>query len=90
MLGRRRPSSGPVLSFQILDFGGLDSSIIFISRGWDSDVRREFPGNYESTNLSMDNLSMDNLSMDNLSRDNLSREIGHTRIRMPVIYYPLP
>ena len=31
--------------------------------GWNSHVRREFPGNVESTNL---------------SRDNLSREIGRT------------
>ena len=46
-----------------MDFGGFDSSIILICKGWDSQAHRELPGKLESSNL---------------SRDNLSREIGRS------------
>ena len=54
------------LRTKIQDFGGSDTSIILILRGlkgWNYHVHREFPGGFESANL---------------SRDNLSREIGLT------------
>ena len=42
---------------KILDFREFDASIILSFKGWNSHVPRGFPGNYESTNLSMHNLS---------------------------------
>ena len=44
-------------STTILDFSGFDSSRILISKGWKSQAHREFPGKFESRNLSRDNLS---------------------------------
>ena len=49
------------LHTKILDCRGFDSSRILIVRGRILMLMREFPGKFESTNL---------------SRDNLSREIG--------------
>ena len=51
------------LRIKMLDFRGFASSRIFSFRGWNSHAQKEFPGNFESNNL---------------SRDNLSREIGRT------------
>ena len=45
------------LRTKLLDFGGFDSSRILILRGDNSCAHGEFPGNFESTNLSWDNLS---------------------------------
>ena len=51
------------LRTKIMDFtGGFDSSIILNFKGWNSKAHRDFPGKFESINL---------------SRDNLSREIGN-------------
>ena len=52
----------------MLGFRGFDSSLILMLEGWNSHVHGEFPGNFESSNL---------------SRDNLSREIGRTFIKIP-------
>ena len=52
----------------ILDSRGFDSSINLNCKGWNSNVHRGLPGNFESTNL---------------SRDNLSREIGRTSHKLP-------
>ena len=49
----------------ISDLGGFDSSIILILRDGILMSIRDFPGNFESTNL---------------SRDNLSRKIGRNRV----------
>ena len=49
------------LPTNIVGFRGFDSSIILNLKGWNSQTRREFPGKFESSNL---------------SRDNVSREIG--------------
>ena len=46
----------PNLPTNIVDFGGLDSSIILIQRGGIS-RHREFLGNFESSNVSRDNVS---------------------------------
>ena len=46
-----------------MDFRGFDSRIILSLRGWNSQAHGEFPGKFESRNL---------------SRDNLSREIGRS------------
>ena len=51
----------PNLPTNIVDFRGLDSSIILILKGWNFQAHGEFPGMFESSNV---------------SRDNLSREIG--------------
>ena len=56
----KRPAS---LRTKILDFRGVDSSIILIFRGGILMSMGEFPGSFESGNL---------------SRDNLSREIGRS------------
>ena len=44
------------LRIKILDSRGFDSSRILILRGWNSRAHREFPGSFESSNLSRDNL----------------------------------
>ena len=44
------------LRTKIMDFRGLYSSLILIKRG-NSRVHREFPGKFESSNLSRGNLS---------------------------------
>ena len=49
-------------STKIMDFRGFDSSRILI-KGWNSQVHKEFPKKFESSNL---------------SRDNPSREIGRS------------
>ena len=54
------------LPTNIMDFRGFDSRIILILRGGIlMSVHREFPGKFESSNL---------------SRDNVSREIGRSII----------
>ena len=45
------------LRTRILDFRGLDSGIILMSRVWSLLAQTEFAGKFESTILSMDNLS---------------------------------
>ena len=39
------------------EFPGFDSSRSLMFKGWSSHVHREFPGQFESANLSGDNLS---------------------------------
>ena len=58
LLGER---GKPHLPTNIVDFEGVDSSIISILKGWNSHVQREITGKLESSNV---------------SRDNVSREIG--------------
>ena len=41
----------------ILDFRGLRLKHDLNSKGWNSQAHREFPGKFESSNLSRDNLS---------------------------------
>ena len=45
------------LRTKTLDFKGFDSSRIWILRGWNSHVHREFPGKLESSNLNREILS---------------------------------
>ena len=45
------------LRTKIPDFGGFDSSRILVLRGWNCHVHREYPGSFESVDLSRDNLS---------------------------------
>ena len=52
---------------KILDFRGLESSMLLILRGGILSNIRELPGKFESTNL---------------GRENLSREIGRTGVRL--------
>ena len=69
-LGAEWFASGQVtanLRTKILDFRGFDSSRILSFKGWNSHIHGEFPGSFESTNL---------------SRDNLSRESGRSGHRM--------
>ena len=56
---------------KILDLRGFDSNIILILRGGIIMSIGQYPGMFESTNL----------SKDHLSRDNLSREIGRTELQ---------
>ena len=56
-------SSTPNLPANIVDVRGFDSSIILILKGWNSYGHREFPGKFESSDV---------------SRDNVSGEIGRT------------
>ena len=62
------------LPTKILDFRGLDSSIILICKGWNSQAHREIPGKLE---------------LSNLSRETLSREIGRMAHRPPFRARPL-
>ena len=54
---RFKADYGPDLRTKILNFTGFDSSMILISRGWNSQDHRELSGKFESSNLSRDNLS---------------------------------
>ena len=47
------------LRTKILDLRGLDSSIIWFVRRWNSQARREFPGKLESRHLSRETLGME-------------------------------
>ena len=46
-------------STNVIEFRRFYTSMILTFKGWNSHVHREFPGNIESTNLSMDNLTME-------------------------------
>ena len=46
-LSSRRPPR-PIGELRIWDFRGSDSRILLISKGWDSQVLREFPRDLES------------------------------------------
>ena len=48
------------LPTNIMDFKGFDSSIILIFKGWNSQAQREFPGKFESSNLSRDSVRREN------------------------------
>ena len=62
-------SSQVNLRTKIMDFRGFDSSRSSLNhKGWNFQARKEFPGKFESSNL---------------SRDNLSTEIGRTRDASP-------
>ena len=58
-----RDSGTANLPTNIVDFSGFDSSIMLICKGWNSQAHREFPGKFESSNV---------------SRGNVSREIGRS------------
>ena len=56
----RLPPQGSVtanLCTNIMDFRGFDSRIIFILRGWNSQVHREFPVRIDSSNVSRRDVS---------------------------------
>ena len=64
---RDAPQCTPNLPTNIVDFRGFDSSTILISRGGiprPLGIPRDFPGKFDSSNV---------------SRDNVSREIGHSQ-----------